>query len=154
MKHTTVVIGPSGAGKSTWVQEVAQLGDLVVDLDRLVVALSNAENGWVMPSNLVAKASLDARRAAMKVALANQGPQHAYIIHACPTVEQFKSYRGLYIRVIDPGRELVSKRLTEQAGRAASLAHVSKWYDECLPALFASGLLRKEQHEAARNSHA
>lgn len=145
LSGATVVVGPPGAGKSTWVWGVAAPGDLVVDLDRIVVALSTAESGWLMPSELVAAAALDARRAAVKTALLNKGPRHAYVIHACPTVQQLKSYPRVV--VMDPGRDVVAARL---AGRPESLVHVSKWYDVCLPAYFASGLLDQKKHEAAR----
>ncbi len=36
----TVVIGPPAGGKSTWVMEQAKAGDIVIDFDRLAVALS------------------------------------------------------------------------------------------------------------------
>jgi hypothetical protein len=36
----TVVVGPPAGGKSTWVLERAGPGDIVIDFDRLAVALT------------------------------------------------------------------------------------------------------------------
>lgn len=138
----TVVIGPPTAGKSTWVRSVAEHGDLIVDLDLLVAALSTVEDGHVKPSDLVVTAALNARRSAVKVALSNMGPRRAYVVHAMPTVHELYNYRALHraeIKVVDPGRDVVAKRLSELPARYT--AGAMQWYDVLLPAYQAKQLV-------------
>lgn len=132
----TVVIGPPAAGKTTWINQRAQLGDLVVDFDALTRALGGPKcQGWELPSPLVTRAVMDAREAAARVALRpHTGPQQAFIIHALPPLAILTDYhhRGATIKVVDPGRAVVMERIARE--RPANKAAIAdKWYRDALP---------------------
>lgn len=65
----TVVIGPPAAGKSTWVLERAKPGDIVIDFDRLAVALSATGGDPHDHPPAVAAVTRAARTAAIEAAI-------------------------------------------------------------------------------------
>lgn len=132
----TVVVGPPAAGKTTWINQRAQLGDLVVDFDSITRALGGPKcKGWDLPSELVTRAVMEAREAAARIAMRpHTGPHQSFIIHALPTVTVLTDYhrRGATIKVIDPGRAIVMDRIARE--RPANKAAIAdKWYRETLP---------------------
>ncbi|MCG5431226.1 ATP-binding protein [Mycobacterium sp. MYCO198283] len=139
----TVVIGPPASGKTTWIHQHAQPGDLVIDFDAITRALSGPHaTGWTVPSPLIGKAAFDARAAAIRVAFrVRTEPNHAWLIHACPTATALSDYqrRGASIVVCDPGRDVVLARIA--AERPADKVKVAlHWYDEARPS-YPAGLV-------------
>lgn len=115
----TVVTGPPCAGKSTYVSEMAEPGDIVVDMDLIAAALTVTDDVHVY-SNEVRAVARDARRAAVASAMrvaANGVRLNVWIVHTDPSAEWLRRYRvaGARVKNINPGRDVCLSRLTERA---------------------------------------
>lgn len=123
MAATTVVVtGPPGAGKTTHVATHAAPGDVVVDLDALIAALSGPGTGdpHHAPDHIRAVAQA-ARAAAIRAARElSRGPT-VWVIHTNPTPGQRDAYlrTGATFVRIDPGAAEVQAR-NVSAGRPLS----------------------------------
>jgi hypothetical protein len=71
-------------GKSTWVRERAQTGDIVVDLDRLALAITAEETPHHEYPAHIRKAAIMIRQTAVAVAMNSGQRGTAYIIPAKP----------------------------------------------------------------------
>lgn len=126
-----VVVGPPAAGKSTWVLERAKPGDVVVDFDRLAMALSGQGGDLHDHPPAVTAVTKAARRAAIDVALRRVTTCNVYIIHSSPSPERMADYRahGAEVITIDPGRDVVRERCkAERPQRMFGV--VDRWYRE------------------------
>lgn len=125
----TVVIGPPAGGKSTWVLERAKPGDIVVDFDRLAVALTGLggdSHDHPQPVVNVVKA---ARKTAIEVAVRQARVTDVYLIHSSPSPDLLARYRqqGAEIVTIDPGRDVVRGRCKAERPRRM-FAVIDEWY--------------------------
>jgi len=107
-----VVIGPPAGGKSTWVLDRARPGDIVIDFDRMAVALTGPggdPHDHPGPVMVVVRA---ARTAAIEAAIKQAKATDVYLIHSSPGQARMAEYRALGAEVvtIDPGRDVVRAR--------------------------------------------
>lgn len=124
-----VVTGPPAAGKSTWVREHAQPGDITIDYDTLVQALSpDQPSDPVEQSPYVVMAAQAARDAAFNES-ADAAMADVYLVHAMPDRHALNRYRkhGCQIITIDPGYDECMRRAQDQrTPRQAAI--VDDWY--------------------------
>lgn len=127
----TVVIGPPAAGKSTWVLERAKPSDIVIDFDRLAVALSGRGGDPHDHPGALGAVAKAARQAAIDVALRQAGDTDVYVIHSSPGRERMAQYRAMGAKVvtIDPGKDVVRERCKTQRPRRM-FAVIDEWYRE------------------------
>lgn len=124
-----VVIGPPAAGKSTWVQDHAKPGDVIIDYDRIAVALQPdgvPDHGHKRP---IATVAYQAREAAIREAVRHTESRNVYIIHSVPRPPVMAKYKaqGAEIVTVDPGRDVVMARCRRERSSDA-LAVVERWY--------------------------
>jgi hypothetical protein len=130
-----VVTGPPASGKSTWVRAHAKAGDITIDYDDLVHALSPdvSSDPTEQPSH-VAMAAMCARDAAINEAVDTHGycgpiNHDVYVVHAMPDRHALNRYRkhGAQIITIDPGYdECIRRAGAERTPR--QVAMVQDWY--------------------------
>jgi len=102
------VSGPPCAGKSTYVEGLAEPGDIVVDMDLLASALTVSDDLHVY-SNEVRSVARQVRRTAVSAALgvAASGVRvNVWIVHTSPSPDALRRYRvaGARVKMLDPGR--------------------------------------------------
>jgi AAA domain len=127
-----VIIGPPAAGKSTYALAHARPGDIVIDFDRLAVALSgNGGDPHDHPAHLSAVAKA-ARTAAIDAALKHKGSVDVYLIHSSPGAQRLADYRamGAQIVTVDPGRDVVRGRCKGGNRPQHMYAVIDEWYRE------------------------
>lgn len=124
-----VVTGPPAAGKTTWVRERARQGDIVVDYDALVAALTPVtKQPFDAPMHLVDVAQA-ARNAAIHVGLNKTWHANVYIIESRPSAQNRERYEQLGARFvdIDPGYEVcIARARAERHPRVQAV--VDDWY--------------------------
>lgn len=132
----TVVIGPPAGGKSTWVLERAKPTDVVIDFDRLAVALTGLGGDPHDHAPAVTGVTRAARTAAIEAALRHSGDTDVYLIHSSPGAQRMAQYRemGAEIVTIDPGLDVVRERCKTQRPRRM-FAVIDEWYRERGPQL-------------------
>jgi len=125
----TVVIGPPAGGKSTWVLEHARPGDVVIDYDRLAVALTGQGGDPHDHAPAVSAVTRAARTAAIEAALKHTTDADVYLIHSSPGAQRIAAYRSLGARIvtIDPGQDVVRQRCKTQRPRRM-FAVIAEWY--------------------------
>jgi hypothetical protein len=112
----TVVTGPPCGGKSTYIRDRAKGDDIVIDMDRLALALS-VEGTLPFEYGLrVREVARAARYGAVKKALAvAQGERYlgVWIIDTDPSNDMRSLYRanGGHLVEMNPGREVCLSRL-------------------------------------------
>lgn len=112
----TVVSGPPCGGKSTYIRERAKGDDIVIDMDRLALALS-AEGTLPFEYGLrVREVARAARYGAVKKALTvAQGERYlgVWIIDTDPSNDMRSLYRanGGHFVEVNPGRDVCLSRL-------------------------------------------
>lgn len=124
-----VVIGPPAAGKSTWVLERAKPTDVVVDYDRLAVALTGRGGDMHDHAAPVIAVTKAVRAAAIEAALRQAHATDVYVIHSRPGQQRMAEYRALGAEVvtIDPGRDVVRERCKTERPRRM-FAAIDEWY--------------------------
>lgn len=133
MEQVTVVTGPPAAGKTTHVRQHAQPGDVIIDYDLIANALSGQDaDNHEHPTHIQAVTKA-ARQAALDAAIKTSA--RTWLIHATPSAKQQANYsaRGAEIITIDPGEEVVMRRIKAQ--RPAHMAKAAgQWYaDQAKP---------------------
>ncbi|MGW5259676.1 AAA family ATPase [Microbispora sp. NPDC004025] len=124
-----VVSGPPASGKTTWVREHARPGDIVVDYDRLVLALTvDGSDTLDHPRHLRSVASR-ARSAAIREALQHTQHCDVYVIHSLPPADALARYaeHNAQLITIDPGRDVVLTRIRRERP-PTMLAVAERWY--------------------------
>lgn len=89
-----VITGPPCGGKSTYVREHAKPGDVVVDFDRIALAICSEDTRHHEYPAHIRQAAMIVRKQVVAVALVMAKTYDAYVIHAKPD----KTARALYKR--------------------------------------------------------
>ncbi|MGW0599948.1 AAA family ATPase [Streptomyces sp. NPDC002776] len=124
-----VITGPPAGGKSTWIQAHATARDIVIDLDRIAVALTGPGAPQWNHDPLVQRVAQRARFAAIEEAVKHLDDVDVYLIHTMPSPKARARYRrlGARIVVVDPGEEVVRERV--KAMRSDGMDRVvTRWY--------------------------
>ncbi|MGO2659595.1 MAG: HNH endonuclease [Mycetocola reblochoni] len=135
-----IVVGPPAAGKSSYVRDHAKPADVVIDLDRLVAAISpTPQHQAIEPAPHVKNLAVRARRALIQGSTRLYTRCTVWLIHAMPDAKTLAEYRGnrWAIIVVDPGRaEVEARAITERTPRAHDV--IARWYDLHATALHAA----------------
>lgn len=128
----TVVTGAPCAGKSTYIRERAQPGDIVIDLDRIALALSvegTPDHGY--PPHVV-NVAIKAREAAVNRALQLSYNTKVWVIHTAPNPRQLGTYRAMRAEVVlvDPGMSVCMERATRL--RPYAIPVIRRFYEGTL----------------------
>lgn len=126
----TVITGPPCAGKSTHIQTHAAPGDIIIDLDRLALALSpdgTPHHEYPMYTRQVARA---ARAAAISAAvqIGRATPVGVWIIDTFPSRPRWRSM-GAQIITVDPGYRTCVERARSQRPEWVQQI-IARWYAE------------------------
>lgn len=124
--RVTVVSGPPCAGKSTYVAAHAEPGDVIVDLDRLALALSAGTDDHAYPEH-VRHVAIGARRGAIGRALLVTEAA-VWIIDTDPDYRAEAEYRqaGVTLVTVDPGEDVCLARAAELRPQMAGV--IRAWY--------------------------
>ena len=126
-----VVTGPPCAGKSTWVRERARPGDIVVDLDRIALAITAEGTPHHHYPGHIRGAAIQVRRTAVQVALSYSKRGDSYIIHAKPSDRAIRLYarnRAKFIELNAPWPVLLERAKAERPPHI--VASLATWWDE------------------------
>jgi len=114
----TVVTGPPCGGKSTYIDTHARQGDIIIDMDRLALALIKGDVANHDYSDEVRAIARAARKGAAKQALiAGQGNRlGVWIIHTDPPAQDRANYKIAGARIVEcsPGLEVCLERLKKR----------------------------------------
>lgn len=146
-----IVCGPPAGGKSTYVLDHAQPNDVLIDLDRLVDALTPGMRRTMEPPPHVKHLAIRARRTIIERATRMYTPCTVWMIHALPTAQDVAEYQGNRwpIIVIDPGRTVVEQRVHEE--RSPRLQRVTaEWYDIHQPFVLPAAARRVTEWDSER----
>ena len=122
-----IVTGPPCSGKSTYINENATEKDLIIDMDRLALAICREGTQPFEYDDLVRKVARSARQAAVREAISRmQGERYRnlFIIHTDPNSDQRMSYRAANARFVelDPGKEICLQRLKDRPAANQAIA--------------------------------
>ena len=125
-----VVTGPPAAGKSSWIQSHAKADDIVIDLDRITVALTGPGAPQWNHTPLIQRVAQRARYAAIDEATQHLDKLDVYLIHTMPSSKALAKYKRLKARivVVDPGQAIITERIA--AMRSPEMERVAtRWYN-------------------------
>ncbi len=125
----TVITGPPCAGKSTHVRQHSKPGDIIVDLDRIALALSDESTTHHDYPQHIRHVAINARAEAIRTALPLAHQFDVWIIHMQPSKRDLVAYKQHQANVIrlDPGYHEVMRRcLNERPAWVSTTAH--EWY--------------------------
>ena len=125
-----VITGPPAAGKSSWIAARARATDVVIDLDRITLALSGPGAPQWNQDPVLRKVALRARFAAIDEAIKHRETIDVYLIHTMPSAKAEARYARLGARIIavDPGREVVMQRVRDMR-QDGMVAVATRWYN-------------------------
>ncbi|MGW1492574.1 hypothetical protein [Streptomyces sp. NPDC002402] len=125
-----VITGPPAAGKSSWIAARAKPTDIVIDLDRITLALSGPGAPQWNQDETLRKVALRARFAAIDEAIKHRDKTDCYLIHTMPSAKALARYRRLEAKVVavDPGRDVVMQRVRDMRDPAMT-AVATRWYN-------------------------
>jgi predicted kinase len=126
-----VVTGPPCAGKSTWVRERAKPGDVVVDLDRIALAITAEDTPHHEYPAHIRKAAISVRKTAVSVALSYSRVGMAYVIHAKPSSRALNDYRRAKAQMVElnaPFHVLMERAKAERPPHIWQT--LATWWDE------------------------
>lgn len=125
-----VITGPPAGGKSTWIEAHAKPRDIVIDLDRITVALTGPGAPHWNHDPLQQRVAQRARYAAIDEACQLLDKLDVYLIHTMPSPKALAKYKRLKARivVVDPGESIVTERIA--AMRSPAMERVAaRWYN-------------------------
>lgn len=123
----TVVTGPPCGGKSTLIADSSNSGDIVVDMDRLALALTTPDVQPFEYDARVRAVARAARKAAVTEALkVGQGERRlgVWIIHTDPSPDERRAYRALGAHIVEanPGKAECLRRLQSRPKQNYAIA--------------------------------
>ncbi|MFE2041663.1 hypothetical protein ACFXAZ_12165 [Streptomyces sp. NPDC059477] len=125
----TVVTGPPASGKSSYITAHAKATDIVIDLDRIAVALAGPGAPQWHHHEALLKVAHRARFAAIDEAVRHHETAPLWLIHTMPSAKALARYKRLDARIVtvDPGRSIVMQRI--EAMRDPDMRRVAtRWY--------------------------
>lgn len=126
-----VVTGPPCAGKSTWVRQRAKVGDIVVDLDRIALALTAESCEHHAYPNHVRMAAMQVRKSAVAVAMTHARRGQSYIIHAKPPKAARAAYKrmgAIWVNLTAPMPVLMERAMRERPPHVWRI--LETWYED------------------------
>ncbi|MFI0548182.1 AAA family ATPase [Streptomyces scabiei] len=125
-----VITGPPAGGKSSWIRAHATAQDIVIDLDRIALALAGPGAEDHAHGRVLTKVALRVRFAALDEACKYLDTTDVYLIHTMPDPKARTRYRELGARIVvcDPGRDVVMQRI-EDMRQPEMRAVATRWYD-------------------------
>jgi len=126
-----VITGPPCAGKSTHVEHNARAGDIVIDLDRIALALSAVGARHHEYPKHVRSTAIAARKAAIQSAIGHhKRGARVWLIHSKISPAQRHEYEldGAKILDLDPGEAVCLERSIGQRP-AEIIAIIKQWYE-------------------------
>lgn len=130
----TVVIGAPCSGKTTYVFENAKSGDVIIDMDRIALALTTDDIVDHDYSPEVRRVAMEARAGAVKGAfkIAMFSRANVWIVHTRPDAHAMRDYRLVSARIVElnPGLEVCLKRLEQRpkANKEAVYQAIKEWF--------------------------
>lgn len=124
-----VICGPPASGKSSWIASRARPTDIVIDLDRIALALAGPDAPQWQHDETLLRVAHRARFAALDEAVKHRDVVDVYLIHTMPSAKALARYRRLDAKVVtvDPGEQVVRQRVRDM--RAPGMdAVVTRWY--------------------------
>lgn len=123
-----VITGPPASGKTSYALARAKPSDIVIDYDRIAVALAGSGADSHDHHRVLKRVAHKARYAAIAEALDRIAEADVYLIHSMPSEHNLVRYRSLggEVVVLDPGRQVVEDRC--RTARPQLLPVVGKWY--------------------------
>ncbi|MEV1020696.1 hypothetical protein [Streptomyces sp. NPDC050264] len=124
-----VVTGPPTAGKSSWIDAHAKPTDIVIDLDRITIALTGPGAPHWNHGTVQQRVAQRARYAAIDEATQHLDTVDVYLIHTMPSPKARAKYQRLDARIIvvDPGESIVMARI--ETMRSPAMQRVAaRWY--------------------------
>lgn len=127
-----IVVGPPAAGKSTWVNQQAKPGDITIDFDKIANTLSSANTLTHEHPPHIQFITKAARTAAIDAAVRFRNLIDVYVIHSKPSDKMMRRYKNLGAEVItiNPGEEIVLKRIREERPAISTEEIVNLWYSK------------------------
>lgn len=124
----TVVTGPPCAGKSTYIEEHAQHGDVIIDLDRIALALTTNDTTHHEYNATVRDVAIAARHAAITAAMRHRS-SNVWIIDSKPSAKARRDYEARRARTVhlDPGIAVCMQRAREHRPQHAQ-AVIATYY--------------------------
>ncbi|WP_406730904.1 hypothetical protein [Streptomyces sp. NBC_01794] len=125
-----VITGPPAAGKSSWIAARAKATDIVIDLDRIALALAGPGAPQWQHDETLLKVAHRCRFAAIDEAVKHRDTVDVWIIHTMPSTKALARYRRLDAKVItvDPGRDIVMQRVRDMRHDGMT-AVATRWYN-------------------------
>lgn len=126
-----VVTGAPCAGKSTWVRERAKTGDIVVDLDRIALAITAEGTPHHEYPAHVRKAAMVVRKTVVAIAVAYGRRGTSYVIHSKPSERALKQYAragAVVVNIHAPMHVLIARAKAERPPRIVAM--LATWFDE------------------------
>jgi predicted kinase len=130
-------MGAPCSGKSTFVSESAKGKDIIVDMDRIALALAVAGTEDFEYSEPIRNIARQARPAIVKGALlAGQGERNlgVWIIHTDPSPQDRQMYRAMNCKFVelDPGKDVCLARAKQrpEANRKVSEKVIAEYYQK------------------------
>jgi predicted kinase len=130
-------MGAPCSGKSTYVAENANGNDIIVDMDRIALALAVAGTQDFEYSEPIRNIARQARPAIVKGALlAGQGERNlgVWIIHTDPSPQDRQMYRAMNCKFVelDPGKDVCLARAKQrpEANRKVSEKVIAEYYQK------------------------
>jgi predicted kinase len=129
----TIVTGPPCSGKSTYIRQRAQPGHIIIDMDRIALALTTEDtNHHAYPEHIKQLAQLTRRTAITNaIALHHQG-HTTWIIDTRPGQKRRQEYHrnGAQFVHLDPGIETCLARAAGGERPADIIRFIHRYYHE------------------------
>lgn len=136
ISQITLICGPPGAGKTSYVKERARHGDLILDLDRIFVALSGLPK-YDKPTNLFHYAMTAYDSIVMALSRESESYQHSWVITSAARKkkrQQLQSLLNAKMVMLDVDPAECLRRISKDPNRSARLEFwkdiVKNWWDD------------------------
>lgn len=133
LNNITLVCGPPCSGKTTYVREHMQSGDLVIDLDAILQALSFADDPHAQQASLLPFA-WQARDAVLdRLAARPDRPQHTWIIDSAASQSRRLAITQRFsaaVVCIDTARDVCLERAAQRPDPTTTIEAINRWFRE------------------------